>query len=144
MNTDQVKPSEDTPLDDIMISLAASLRDVMQATPEDVLIENPEDVYTDLALRLVLRLARERLTIVPSIQNEHDMAARRIFDVFTRWMQKQPWIYCDTCFNPLSGKFEITLTDAVNDEIRGFFQGESIQDAYAQAAQTIALSGGTL
>jgi hypothetical protein len=142
---DQVEPSK--ALDKQLHALAAGLRDVIQETSDSYLKERPEDAYVDLACRLILRL-RETLTILPvaqvaaaRIRDGQLEAASRIFDIFTRWMREHPeWSYATKIC--ASGKVELTFK--VHHETRAFFQGESIQDAYAQAAQVIDFNGGEL
>ena len=142
---DQLEPSK--ALDNQLHALADGLRDVIQETSESYLRESPENAYTDLACRLLLRL-RETLTILPvtqvataRIRDGQLKAAARIFDIFTRWMLEHPEYSYSTDVGA-SGKFELTFKKSGTTQ--AFFQGESIQDAYAQAAQVIDFNGGLL
>ncbi len=130
-------------LDEMMQEIAAGLRDAIRETPYEQFKEDPEDAYTDLACRLVFRLS-EKLTITPNSKNEaadrirvqQAEAARRIFDILTGWMVSRPGRSCVTGISP-SGRFELTMR--APDGTQGYFQGGSVQDVYAQAAQTICL-----
>lgn len=130
---------------DMMKEIAAGLRDVIHDTPLTYLKEHPEDAYTDLANRLILRLSGALLTIVPTqdeivtrIQGQQIQAARRIFEIFTRWMQEHPGRHYVTGIHS-SGRFEIIMREG--GETIAYFQGFSAQDACAQAAQAICLDG---
>lgn len=127
----------------VVQELAAGLRDVIREAPVAYLESDPENAFKDLACRFVFRL-RETLAIVPADQcgpNVEAEAALRIFNILTTWMRAAPGRIYTTGFNS-SGKFEIVVKEA--DKTRAYFQGGSIQDAYAQAAQTINFNGGTL
>ena len=127
-------------LNDMMTEISAGLRDVIRETPEVYLKEDPEDAYADLAARLIFRLS-EKLTIGPvevakDVTIERMMAdsAQRIFDVLTNWMLAGTRRSFTGEVNH-SGKFEIVLRDA--GTLRGYFQGGAVQDALAQATQTL-------
>jgi hypothetical protein len=127
-------------IDDMMSEIAVSLRDVINETPEKV-DEAPEEFYNDLACRLVLKLARHRLTIVPALSASTGDAAVRILDIFNGWLKDHPERHYITRFDT-SGKFEIVLR--VDGQVKGFLQGDAIQDAYGQAAQVISFNGGSI
>lgn len=136
-----------TPLDDQIRELAAGLRDVIRETDESYLEKSPEEAYEDLAARLVLRLSKSLTiqsvaqTIVTRTRLEQAEAAQRILDIFTRWMHEHPECHYVTGLGS-KGQFELTVRSS--GETKAYFQGGSIQDAYAQAAQTINFNGGTL
>lgn len=141
------KPQAAMNLDAQVRELAAGLRDAIRETPDSYLKENPEDAYVDLACRVLFRLAG-KLTILPTDQitvlrarYSRSDAALRILDIFTRWLREHPECTYSTTIGA-SGKVELTFK--TRDEVRAFFRGESVQDAYAQAAQTIDFNGGTL
>jgi hypothetical protein len=128
-------------LEEMIRELAAGLRDVIQDASLDYIDEDPENAFLDLATTLVLRL-RDKLTIVPvtsqdRVQAEQNAAAGRILDIFTRWMRENPDRSYVTRISP-SGKFQIVVKDSNGTEL---FFGQTIQDACAQAAQTICLEG---
>jgi hypothetical protein len=127
-------------LDDMMHELAAGLRDVINETDSDCLKKDFEETFTDLACRLVFRLQVANLTIVPSntaerIRIGQAEAATRICNIFTHWMLFHPEGSIATKIST-SGKFQVVVKTP--QETRLFF-GETVQDAYAQAAQTICL-----
>jgi len=132
------------PAPEVLEELAASLRDVIhevEATPET----DPEKAYLDFAARLVRRV-RHTLAITPLSPEERfragqGAAAVRILDILTRWTKAHPDERFVTGIGA-SGRIEITFLD--RDETRGYFQGISVQDAYAQAAQTIDFNEGDL
>jgi hypothetical protein len=74
------------------------------------------------------------------IRTDQANAAKRILSILTDWMRHNPECSCTTKIGA-SGRFQVILTTPENTE--SFF-GQSIQDAYAQAAQTIDFNGGTL
>lgn len=120
-------------LPDITQELASALRDVIQETPESSVEDAPEAVYEDLASRLILRLSKRLLTVAPV----HHTAAARIFDIFTRWMKTDPSrVYLTRTDD--GSKFELLTMSPKG--LHELFRGESIQDAYAQAAQAIHLN----
>lgn len=125
-------------LNDMTSELSAGLRDVIQETDIAFLKREPEEAFIDLACRLIFRL-RATLTIVPvpgpeeRIRIAHTEAATRIFNIFTHWMLKNPGCSFATRISP-TGKFQVVVKTP--KETRLFF-GETVQDAYAQAAQTI-------
>jgi hypothetical protein len=125
-------------LDDMTRELAAGLRDVIEETDTGYLKRDPEDAFTDLACRLIFRL-RAALTVVPVPGPEERVrvgqaeAATRVFNIFTHWMLKHPDGSIATKISP-TGKFQVVVRTP--QETRLFF-GETVQDAYAQAAQTI-------
>jgi hypothetical protein len=137
MNTAQT-PSA---LDETTQALAAVLCELIREVDESYIKDNPEDAFIDLAAKLVLRLSRRQLTVVPAIQAAQADAAKRIFDIFSTWLQMQPDRSFVTRIDE-SGKLEV-LTVSPNG-IQAFFQGSDVQDAYAQMAQTIAFNGGAL
>jgi hypothetical protein len=127
-------------LNETMSTLAAGLRDVIHDTPIDP--GEPKDAFTDLAARLVFRLARGGLTIVPAAPNPgYAEAASRIFAILTRWLREDPERSYSTAVTP-SGLFEVRLITPHETRV---FGGKTVQDAYAQAAQTLVLlDGGAL
>lgn len=134
--------------DEMMRVLAECVRDAIWDTPSEGLEDAPEEVYTDLACRLILRLSRQNLTLVTvdraetdRIESEIARGAKRILGIFTRWLTAHPERHFVTGVDQ-SGKFEIILRSS--GQTCGYFQGESAQDAYGQAAQTIEFNGGSL
>lgn len=126
-------------LNETMSTLAEGLRDVIHDTPIDP--GEPEDAFTDLAARLVFRLARGGLTVVPAVPNSgYAEAASRIFDILTRWLREDPERSYATSVTP-SGSFEVRLTTSKATHV---FGGKTVQDAYAQAAQALVLLRGVL
>lgn len=67
-------------------------------------------------------------------------AATRIFDILTRWMKTHPGCSYDTRMSA-TGKFQVVVKEPEGTTL---FFGESIQDAYAQAAQAISFNEGAL
>lgn len=134
--------------DETMRELAECMRDAIWDTPDASRLEDsPEDVYHDLACRLILRLARKQLTLTsvvpPADQIETELAkgAKRILGIFTEWLKAHPERHFVTGVDQ-SGRFEIILRSS--GQTCGYFRGESVQDAYGQAAQTISFNGGSL
>lgn len=125
-------------LDDMTGELAAGLKDAIQEIDIDALKRDPEEAFIDLACRLIFRL-RASLTVVPVPSREEQIriaqteAATRVFNIFTHWMLKNPGCSFATRISP-TGKFQVVVKTP--KETRLFF-GETVQDAYAQAAQTI-------
>lgn len=143
MNTDP-KTLEDT-----LQAVAAALRDAIRDTPDSAAAEPPEEVHTDLACRFLLRLARQGATILPTskaaapnVAAKRAEAAERTLAVLTGWLLDHPECSYVTEVAP-AGTFEVTFLDR-DDEVRAYFSGTSVQDAYAQAAQTLILDGGAL
>lgn len=138
--TEVSKPAPRSPmgLDDMTRELSAGLRDTIQETDISFLKREPEEAFIDLACRLIFRL-RATLTIVPVPGPEERMrvtqaeAATRIFNIFTHWMLKNPGCSFATRISP-TGKFQIVVKTPQSTRL---FFGETVQDAYAQAAQTI-------
>jgi|WetSurMetagenome_2_1015567.scaffolds.fasta_scaffold135095_2 hypothetical protein len=79
-------------------------------------------------------------------RDDQSEAAQRIFDIFTRWMLANPRCYYTTGINWKTGKFEMEVFPDrfLHGKPLAHFQGETIQDCYAQAAQTIEFKGGNL
>jgi hypothetical protein len=130
---------------DILIrELATELQDAIRNLDESHLRENPEEEFVDLAARLVLKLKRKAITIVPAptaaeqMESTRGAAAQRIFGIFTDWLYGRPGRHFITRFDS-SGRFEIVMRE--DGAVKAFFLGESVQDAYAQAAQTISFEG---
>lgn len=129
--------------DDVIRELAAGLRDLIREAPMAYLESDPENAFVDLASRFVFRL-REKLTFVPasqSVRNEEAEAALRILNIFTQWMIEHP----DHGFSTVresSGKFSVSVM--ATPKLKAYFQGGSVQDAYAQMAQTIVFNEGSL
>jgi len=130
-----------TAVDTMMRDLAESLRDVLQETDDAYIEREPEDAFVDLAARLVHRLS-DKITLVPTTQHKHNEASRRIFDIFTTWMQMQPDRACVTRLDEASGRFEATVISP--NGIQGYFQGGDVRDAYAQMAQVLLFEGGAI
>lgn len=135
------KPKPPMSLDDMTRELAAGLKDAIDEIDLECLKRDPEEAFVDLACRLIFRL-RAALTIVPAPNPEERIrvaqseAATRTFNIFTHWMLKHPGASYDTRMSD-SGKFQIVVkTPDACQRIRLFF-GETVQDAYAQAAQTL-------
>lgn len=135
-------PRAPTAAETMMRELAAQLRDVIQETDNAFIEKEPEDAFLDLAARLVLRLSRQQIEVVQAHQHAHGAAAKRIFDIFSTWLQMQPDRTYVTSFDEKSGKFEV-FTVSPNG-LQAFFQGADVQDAYAQMAQVLSFSGGAL
>ncbi len=137
---------KDTSLDTAMRDIAASLRAAISATDSEALKQNHEETFFDFACRFVLRLQARGLTIVSlptreeQIQIAQDKAASRILTILTNWMRANPGCSFDSRISA-SGKFQIVVKTPKSTEL---FFGESVQDAYAQAAQTINFNGGEL
>lgn len=133
-------------LDSSTRDISASLRDAIAATDAAALEKDPEEEFIDFACRLVLQLQKRGLTIVSiptreeQIQISQSKAAARILEILTTWMRANPGCSFDTRKSE-SGKFQIVVKTPKSTEL---FFGESVQDAYAQAAQTINFNGGTL
>lgn len=131
--------------DAMLQELANELKDVIRNLDEAHLRKNPEEEFVELAARLLIKLNRKALTLtqVPSTaeqaESEKGKAAQRIFDIFTAWMRRHPERSYETVFGS-SGKFEIVMRG--EDKALAFFQGESIQDAYAQAATALSFNEG--
>jgi len=133
-----------------MNELAHALKEVIGETDEGYLEQEPEDAYTDLAARLVFRLSKGSLTVAPvvpaetarreEIERTRGAAAARIFGILTEWMLGHPERHCISGVDR-SGKFEVIVR--TGGETRAYFQGVTVQDAYAQAAQTISFEGVT-
>lgn len=128
-------------LGETMSELSAALRDVIEDTSLEALEkEAPEDVYVDLACRLVARLSGS-VAIVSSASFDRlrdDGAARRIFDILSAWLADPEHSF--TLRVSKTGRFELIASD---DKPHLFF-GVSMQDACAQMAQTILFKGGSL
>lgn len=137
MNTAQA-PSA---LDDTTRTLAAVLCELIQEADESYIKDEPEDAFTDLAAKLVLRLSRNQLTVAPSARVSRDEAARRIFDIFSTWLQMQPDRAYVTRLNE-EGKIEVTTLSP--NGVQAFFKGGDVQDAYAQMAQVLLFNGGAI
>lgn len=135
-----MKPDQAPTLDATTRDLAATLRDLIQEADESYIKADPEDAFVDLAARLVLRLSRKQLTVVPAAQAAQNAAAKRIFDIFSTWLQMQPDRTYVTRLD--KGRFEV-LTVSPNG-VQAFFQGADVQDAYAQMAQVLSFNGGSL
>lgn len=66
-------------------------------------------------------------------------AAGRTFEVLTAWLQAHPHCTLTTYVEPRSKRVHLRLTTLQQTHT---FKGDDLQDAYAQAAQTIVFSGG--
>jgi hypothetical protein len=125
-------------LEDMVSELAAGVRFAIEGTDERYLKEDPEGAFTDLACRLIRRLG-SKLTIVPVPSREEQIrtaqaaAATRIFDIFTRRMLDRPGCSIDTRMSA-TGTFQVVVKTPSGTKLHF---GESLQDAYAQAAQTL-------
>lgn len=130
-------PKKAMSLDDMTRELAAGLRDVIQETDSAYLKKDPEEAFVDLACRLVLRL-QATLTVVPAgpeerIRLAHLEASARIFTTLGKWMRARPMRSYLTRVSD-SGKFQIVVKTPKGTQL---FFGDDLQDAYAQAAQTL-------
>jgi hypothetical protein len=67
-----------------------------------------------------------------------ELAGTRILALFTDWLGARPDCACVTRIDS-SGRFELIVQRSGQPIAR--FRGGSIQDAYAQAAQVLALDG---
>lgn len=67
-------------------------------------------------------------------------AAARTLDILTNCLRSHPGCSFETKMSP-SGTFQVVVRTPSNTQV--FFGGD-IQDAYAQAAQTIDFNGGTI
>jgi len=139
MKTDPAPgPKPPTSLDEMMREFAAGLKDVIEDTELAYLERDPEEAFTDLTCRLIFRL-RGRVTIVPAPTNTDRVrkaqmeAATRTLNIFTDWLRKHPECSYTTRISA-SGKFQFALKTPRGAHL---FFGESVQDAYAQAAQAI-------
>jgi hypothetical protein len=137
---------KNTPLDTAIRDISAGLRDAIAATDADALEQDPEEMFADFSCRLVLQLQKRGLTIVsiPTREEQNNIAmskaASRLLEILTTWMKANPGCSFDTRKSN-SGKFQIVVKTPKSTEL---FFGESVQDAYAQAAQTIEFNGGEL
>ena len=138
-------PHRSPSLDDQVRELAGGLRDVLRDTPDSSFEEEPESVYFDLACRLILQLSG-KLKIVPVLDRRAEIdlhmsqAASRIFEIFDEWIATNPGCSHEGKIVP-DGRFELVLR---SPQGACRFFGHSARDAYAQAAQTLRLNGGTL
>jgi hypothetical protein len=134
-------PKPPLSLDDMARELAAGLRDVIEETDMSALKRDPEEAFVDLACRLVFRL-RSTLTVMPiptaeeRIQTSLDAAATRTLSILTKWMRENLACSYDTR-KSASGKFQIIMTTSRGVQL---FFGDDLQDAYAQAAQTVSFN----
>ena len=148
VNKSAVSVRKNIRLDTATQDIAASLRDAIASTDAAALERDPEEEFIDFACRLVLGLQKRGLTIVSiptreeQIQIAQDKAASRILEILTNWMRKNPRCSFDTRKSE-SGKFQIVVKTPESPVSQLFF-GESVQDAFAQAAQTINFNGGEL
>lgn len=128
---------------DMIQTLATELQDVLRNLDETRLRADPDEEFIDLAARLVLQLKKKAITVVPvekrpdEIARKHGEAAARIFNIFTGWLQTHP-TYCVVIDTSTTGKFGVVLRSGMTP--LAFFQGEGVQDACAQAAQTIEMN----
>lgn len=74
------------------------------------------------------------------IQRNQEAAAWRALDILTQWQRENPWSFYKTEYVG-KGKFKLTIQNNITEVA---FYGETIQDAYAQAASTISLNSGIL
>src|SRR5574337_742638 len=125
----------------MMRDLAATLRDLIREADDTYIKEDPEDAFVDLAAKLISRLSQRQLTFVPVLRGAQNEAARKIFDIFSTWLQMQPDRVYVTRLNEASGKFEVTTISP--NGVQAFFQGCDVQDAYAQMAQVLLFNGGS-
>jgi hypothetical protein len=130
-----------TAADTMMRDLAESLRDVLRETDDSYIERDPEDAFVDLAARLVHRLS-DKITLVPTTRHKQNEASRRIFDIFTTWMQMQPDRLYVTRIEEASGRFEVTVISP--NGIQAYFQGGDVRDAHAQMAQVLLFEGGAI
>jgi hypothetical protein len=155
MNVNKIdREEENRTCDEIIDELAGALRDVIQGTPDAALEQKPEDAYTDLACRLVFRLAAKYTIapvgepVVPSRERmvrrvaERNIAkaAQRTLETLSRWMAAHPRSSFLTEIDSV-GKFTLIVAAPVGMNL---FSGTSIQDAYAQAASAINMNEGAL
>ena len=125
--------------------LATELGTVIKNIDEAHLRENAEEELVDMAARLVLALKKKAITITPvssreaEIAESYGAAAVRIFDVFTGWLRTHS-TFCVALDTSTTGKFGVALRSGMTP--LAFFQGETVQDACAQAAQTIEMNEG--
>lgn len=136
----KTKPAAMT-LDDLTRELAAGLRDVVHDIPDSHFKEDPEEAFIDVAVRLLFRL-RATLTVVPvraakleRIEQAERDAASRTLGILTKWLKAAPGRSIETRVSA-SGKVQVVVKTPETESTRLHF-GESVQDAYAQAAQTI-------
>ena len=131
--------------DTLIKELATELGNVMRTLDEAHLRQNYEEELIDVAARLVLKLKSRNITIAPvttraeKIERDCEKAAARIFDIFGGWMQTHP-TYCVVIDKDTTGKPGVALRSGMTP--LAFFQGETVQDACAQAAQTILFNEG--
>jgi hypothetical protein len=125
----------------MMLDLASTLRDVLRETDDSYIEKEPEDAFVDLAARLVCRLS-DKIAFVPSIRHKQNEASKRIFDIFTTWLQMQPDRAYVTRLNETSGRFEVTVLSP--NGVQAYFQGGDVRDAHAQMAQVLFCDGGKL
>jgi hypothetical protein len=125
----------------MMRELASSLRDVLRDTDDSYIEKEPEDAFVDLAARLVLRLSA-KIALVPTIQHKQNEASKRIFDVFTTWLQMQPDRSYVTRLDTTSNRFEVLAVSP--NGVEAYFSGGDVRDAHAQMAQVVLFEGGAL
>lgn len=127
-------------LDDTTRALADELRELIQEADDSYIEQDPEEAFIDLAARLALRLSKKQLTVVPAVQAAQNAAAKRIFDIFSTWLQMQPDRFFVTRLD--KDRFEVNVVSP--NGLQAYFQGADVQDVYAQMAQTIDFEGGAL
>jgi hypothetical protein len=66
-------------------------------------------------------------------------AAERALDVLTTWLREHPDATYHTDVNVVSKRIQLHISTPTRTHT---FQGEDLQDAYAQAAQTIMFNSG--
>jgi hypothetical protein len=140
--------------EDVIHELAEALRDTINEIDELYVRANPESAYLDLACKLIFRM--KTVTIVPvraqvesreaEIRQAEGEGAVRIFEALDRWLRaREAGVRSIEMGVNAEGKREIKMFEASlsNDgyEVKGFFQGESLQDACAQAAQVVLFNG---
>lgn len=135
--------------EDVIREVAEALRDVIVASDESYLRGDPETAFVDLACRLIFRM--KTVTVVPVRARETEIrqadaeGATRIFETLNRWLQTRgAGIRSVEASVNVTGRTEFTMIelarcDGENSsyEVKGFFQGESLRDACAQAAQVV-------
>lgn len=132
--------------------LALMLRDIISETEEDLNGDaNAETVFRDLARRLILRLG-ESFALVPldqpewascapiiiktNTQSAQDRSARRILNLLDIWLQRNKGAKYTTWVDNIG---QCIVSTDVRPGQTVVFKGESVQEAYGQAACVIAL-----
>lgn len=130
-------------------------------TDQSRLTKDPQATFSDIALQVTNKLEKKGIGIfdpypytLDAFQTACDTAlkllaenavvnasepcaAQRILDTFTRWMVNHPGA-AYFVRTTAAGRFELVMNSTTKERT---FRGDTIQDAYAQAAQVLQLEG---